>query len=214
MSGLLLTSLSGAYSGIVSSLLAVPERDRPLKEPAMDFPSGPPPENAVRAQRYLPEWAVTARWQGRWGQTYFFAGRQVAVDEESAVRCAPFALVHVPDSDPALPRGNPGKVPVVILADSAVVRFPDSVDLDDPDPRLAVGCRLDGAVEVTGPDGLAIRGENFRFDREAMLVASLEPVQLAWSGHTGRADGAEVHLGESQSTKPAGLPAGPVRAGR
>ena len=214
VSGLLLTSLSGAYSGFVSSLLAVPKRDRPLKEPAMDFPSGPPPENAVWAQRYLPEWAVTARWQGRWGQTYFFAGRQMAVDEESAVRCAPFALVHVPDSDPALPRGNPGKVPVVILADSAVVRFPDSVDLDDPDPRLAVGCRLDGAVEVTGPDGLAIRGENFRFDREAMLVASLEPVQLAWSGHTGRADGAEVHLGESQVTKPAGLPAGPVRAVR
>ena len=214
VSGLLLSSLSGAYSGFVSSLLAVPERDRPLKDPAMDFPSGPPPENAVWAQRYLPEWAVTARWQGRWGQTHFFAGRQTAIDEESAVRCAPFALVYVPDSDPTRLQGKPGKVPVVILADSAVVSFPASVDLDDPDPRLAVGCRLDGAVEVTGPDGLAIRGGNFRFDREAMLVASVDPVQLAWSGHTGRADGVEVHLAESQVTESVGLPAGPVRAVR
>ena len=64
VSGLLLSSLYGAYAGVVSPWLQVPQRAKPLSVTAEDFPSGPPPENAVWARKYLPEWAVTARW--RW----------------------------------------------------------------------------------------------------------------------------------------------------
>ena len=218
VSGLLLSSLVGVYVVCVSPWLEVPRRSRPNSSAAADLPSGPPPENAVWAGRYLPEWAGSARWQGRWGQTYFFAGRQEAIEEDAMVRFAPFALVHLPAPDsPAQPK-SAQREPVVILADSAVVHFPDSVDLDDPDPRMAVGCRLDGAVEVSGADGLTIRGGNFLFDREAMLVASNDPVQLEWSGHSGRADGVELQLGdpggESPSSAPLGLPSGPVRVVR
>jgi hypothetical protein len=218
VSGLLLSSLVGAYVGLISPWLEVPRRARPSSSAAADLPSGPPPENAIIAGRYLPEWALSARWQGRWGQTYFFAGRQEAIEEDAMVRFAPFALVHLPAPDAGAQPKTSQREPVVILADSAVVHFPDSVDLDDPDPRLAVGCRFDGAVEVRGADGLTIRGGNFLFDREAMLVASNDPVQLAWSGHSGRADGVELQLGDpggdSAASAPSGLPSGPVRAVR
>lgn len=212
VTGLLLSSLYGTYAGLVSPLLLVPQKTRALSDTSADFPSGPPPENAVWARRFLPEWAETARWQGRWGRTYFFAGQQESIAADAAVRCAPFALLHIPDvSRPEAP----GRVPVIILADAAVIRFPDSVDLDDPDPRMALGCRLDGAVEITGADGLSIRGGNFVFDRQELLVASNDPVQLAWAGHTGRADGVEVKLGAIRGgQKPVGLPVGPVRAVR
>ena len=205
VTGLLLSSLYGTYAGLVSPLLAVPQKTRALSDTSKDFPSGPPPENAVWARRYLPEWAETACWQGRWGRTYFFAGQQEAIEEDAAMRCAPFALLHVPDvsADDASDR-----VPVIVLADAAVIRFPDSVDLDDPDPRMALGCRLDGAVVVTGADGLAIRGGNFVFDRQEMLVASNDPVQLEWAGHVGRADGVEVQLGALQGEPTS---SGPVR---
>jgi len=134
------------------------------------------------------------------------------------VRFAPFALLHLPVPDAEADPKTTHREPVVILADSAVVHFPGSADLEDPDPRMAIGCRLDGAVEVRGADGLTIRGGNFLFDRGSMLVASNDPVQLEWSGHSGRAEGVEVQLGDlrddSSASVPLGFPAGPVRVVR
>ena len=208
VTGLLLSSLYGTYAGLVSPLLVVPQKTRTLSDTSKDFPSGPPPENAAWARRYLPEWAETACWQGRWGRTYFFAGQQEAVEEDAAMRCAPFALLHIPDVSVA---EASDRVPVIVLADAAVIRFPDSVDLDDPDPRMALGCRLDGAVVVNGADGLAIRGGNFVFDRQEMLVSSNDPVHLEWAGHVGRADGVEVQLGAFQGESTSTASSGPIR---
>ena len=189
--GLILGSLFGIYARVVTPLLAVPVRATRVRPLDGQAPSGPPPENARWAREYLPAWAETARWQGRWGDSYFFAGQQEAMAEAGAVRCAPFAIVHVGGVV------ETGRAPLVVVADAAVVRFPESVDLDDPDPRLAIGCRLDGAVQVRGHDGLEVRGGNFRFDRESMTVVSNDPVQVNWAGHHGTADGVAIQLADT-----------------
>lgn len=214
ITGLMLGGLYGAYAGLVTPLLVVPPRARPLSQDQQQFPTGPPKENAVWAQRFLPGWAANARWQGRWGQTFFFAGQQEAIQEDAAVRCAPFALVQV-DFDGSVEKN---RTPVIVIADAAVVRFPESVDLDDPDPSLALGCTLDGAVEITGPDGLVIQGGNFRFDRDTLRIVSHDPVRLRWEHHRGRAEGAEILLGSldrkpgrTNASTAGGLPTGPIR---
>ncbi|MDP7275797.1 MAG: hypothetical protein QF363_09985 [Planctomycetaceae bacterium] len=215
VTAVMLGGLYGAYAGLVTPLLVVPPRSRPLPQDQRKFPTGPPKENAVWARRFLPSWAANARWQGRWGQTFFFAGQQEAIQGDNVVRCAPFALVQAdPDG-----LGENSTTPVIVIADAAVVRFPESVDLDDPDPRLALGCSLDGAVEITGSDGLLIRGGNFLFERDTLRIVSDDPVQLSWEGHRGRAEGAEILLGSldgkpggpQQNPTAGGLPAGPIR---
>lgn len=191
---LLLCSIYGAYAGLVTPLLAPPRRTPPAVSQLATGPIGPPRENRAWAERYLPGWAATAHWQGRWGDTFFFAGRQVDVEDNGAVRCAPFALLHTAGT-----RLEDARPPIVVLAESALVRFPDNVDVADPDPRSAIGCALDGAVQITGPNGLAVTGGNFVFERSTMQVRSEEAVSLAWQTHRGEARGLEVVLRSPES---------------
>ena len=180
VSGLLLSSLVGAYVGLISPWLEVPRRARPSSSAAADLPSGPPPENAIIAGRYLPEWALSARWQGRWGQTYFFAGRQEAIEEDAMVRFAPFALVHLPAPDAGAQPKTSQREPVVILADSAVVHFPDSVDLDDPDHIVSCDDALPMlAAKLQAVDDLIREAQARKRKIEAMMSQMRDGKQVA-----------------------------------
>ena len=191
---LLLCSIYGAYAGLVTPLLAPARLPRPAVSQLASGPVGPPRENRSWAEQCLPDWAATAHWQGRWGSTFFFAGRQINVEDNGVVRCAPFALIHTA----GIQLGDE-RPPIVILAESALVRFPDTMDVSDPDPRSAMGCALDGAVQVTGPDGLVVMGGNFVFERSTMQVRSEEAVRLAWRTHQAQARGLEVVLRSPES---------------
>ena len=97
-------------------------------------------------------------------EVFIYTGQVDPVDDASGnrVEFSPFALVWV---DPE----NPDAERYVIRGRKARVRFENPVRLEfgAENPGRLVAAAIDGPVEVTGPDGLLIRGENFVFAEQA-----------------------------------------------
>lgn len=150
-------------------------------------PSPPPASFIDVAQRVLPD----VRWLRNPGYTlqrgrelFAFAGsaepnQDAAADaDESAARrikLAPFALIWFDSERPEAP-------PLVVQCDSARIQFENPVELgfNARNPGRVTAAWFDGVVEITGPDGLHLRGENFSFSEESLNLYSPFPITFTY----------------------------------
>lgn len=177
------------------------ELRRPL--PVGDAPTLPHTFVSV-ARRVLPgeEWMQAARYTFQRGEEFFIYANSVETADDAAgarVRFAPFVLVWI---DPQRPEATP----YVVHCEAARVQFenPVTLDFDAPNPGRLLAATLDGPVEITGPDGLAVHGANFDFSEEALSLYSAYPVRFGF-GPTedsqaqvrGSADGVQINFSPS-----------------
>lgn len=201
------------YARWFDSLTAIDEQVQ-VQVPA-EPPERPLQSKGLRdiARRWLPDqhWAQQANYAfERSDHVYVYAGSANLIDDPgerrgNRVRFAPFAMVIMNAEDPAAP-------PYVIRCDSARIRFehPFRLELGARRPGRLVEAALDGAVNITGPDGLQIIGQNFAFSEGGSnasgpgdspaapaLLYSDYPVEFAYGpgpGQTGRQSGSASGL--------------------
>jgi len=145
------------------------------------------PVNAERiAEAYLPEvaWAPEATMIFKIGdESYTFSKKYLRIedDRQNRVRFSPFALVWF---DPS----RTDHVPYTMTCLSAVVEFENAFRLEDSSRNRVIGGRLEGDVQITGPDGLEMTGKNFTLSEEDALLYSNHPVSFAYGPAEGQSE--------------------------
>ncbi len=84
--------------------------------------------------------------------------------------------------------------PIVVISDSALIKFASKFKMTDPRPGRVIGGALEGAVRITGDDNLSITGRNFNFSEAALLIWSDEPLAFTQAGNKGTGTGLELNL--------------------
>lgn len=126
-------------------------------------------------------WAEQAKFQLQRGEEtfiYFDSQRRVEDDKQNRIRVSPFAMVWID------PRQN-AEVAYTLTCESAVIEFQSKVQFGMSSPGRIIGGTLEGAVEITGPDGLHVTGQNFLFREDALRLHSDWPVQFAYGPEPG-----------------------------
>jgi len=149
----------------------------------------PPPEAFVEvAQRALPgvEWLRDPRFTFQRGnQFYFYCGSFELMKDAASetddpkaserVKLAPFVMIWI-DPD------HPDATPYVIQCEAVRVQFENPVvfGFNAPNPGRVTAAAFDGPVEITGPDGLHLVGENFDFSEESRSLYSARELTFAF----------------------------------
>lgn len=168
------------------------------------------PETFVEiAQQYLPDVA----WLQNPGYTFqrddelfVYAGsaepiRDPAADSQDPhaadrINLTPFALIWI---DPE----QPERAPYVVQCDTARVQFLNPVEFsfNAPSPGRLKAVWLEGAVTITGPDGLQFQGEDFDFSEDSLNLYSPRAIRFAYGPSassstrvTGSAEGISVNF--------------------
>ncbi len=181
-----LSGVYGLYAAIVNPLIQPPIPSAPVGQ----RPVTPPPRNSVLvAEQYLSAapWAAEAQYQLRTKEAFVYFENWKRVDEHSAVRFWPFAIVWI-HNDRALEEG-----PVTFVSDSAMVKFARKFEITN-DPGRVIAAALEGDTVVGGPNNLDVRGRNFTYSESAMRMWSDEPLTFAYGENSGRSTGMQVDL--------------------
>ncbi|MFK7777081.1 MAG: hypothetical protein QM501_03010, partial [Gimesia sp.] len=109
-------------------------------------------------------------------------------EEKKAARLKPFAMLMF-DAE----KGD-SEVPFALVSEEALVRFEQPFGIKHTDPGRMIAGSLEGAVKITGPNGLIIYGRNFFYDEASMNIWSDHDVQFAFEDHRGQARGIELKL--------------------
>lgn len=157
--------------------------------PEVAEPVAPPPETFVAvAQQYLPDldWVRHAGYTYQRDNTLFVFAGAAALDHEAAtdapnpkagrqIRFEPFALVRIDPKRPDAP-------PLVITCEAARIQFENPVEIgfDAGSPGRLTNAWFDGIVDITGPDGLRVQGQNFSFTEQSLSLYSPYPVAFAF----------------------------------
>ena len=153
-----------------------------------------PRENRQMAQRWLAShpWAADAAYQARTANTFIYAETWEPVKQTGEIRFKPFAVILVRESEP----GKEEAEPLVVAAESALLRFAEKLDFDKPNPQLGrlVGGVLEGAVTIRGDNNLSVEGRNFVFSEAACKVTSDHPVSFTHGMNRGQGIGLELDL--------------------
>jgi hypothetical protein len=183
---LALSGLYGLYAMVVSPLLMPKSLQRPSSV-HINEPSRAPEANRIAAERYLRDvpWAATAGYQFRTDRSILYSKTMKHVDSGDVIRFSPFALIWFQ---------GPGEPPITMVARSALVRFKNAFDFENPNPGKVMGGVLEESVVIRGADGLRIEGSNFVFDDAAKHVRSDDPLAFQYDGHTGTAEGLQMEL--------------------
>ncbi|MFO1093078.1 MAG: hypothetical protein U0992_07165 [Planctomycetaceae bacterium] len=201
------------YAQWADSFTRKSSEGRPLE---VAEPVAPPPETTVAvARQYLPdlEWAQHPDYTfQRDNRLFVFAGTaQLNRDADNdpddpaagrQLRFEPFALVRIDPKRPEAP-------PLVVTCEVARVQFENPVEIgfDAASPGRVTNAWFDGVVDITGPDGLRIQGQNFSFTEQTLNLYSPYPVAFAF-GPTAensacvRGGAGELNVDFSQNTDP------------
>ena len=189
MVGLLL--LSGLYSLGMQQVIVLSEAVPRPKLAALVSNTNQAP-NSRLARQYLAQapWAADAKYQFSTADAVIYTQEWTALDDNSAIRFRPFAVIwkQPPDSSGDRPR------PVTIVSDSAILQFSGQFEVSGSDPGHVVGGALEGNVTIDGADGLHVVGRNFIYNEEALRAWSDHPLEFAYQSHTGSAHGVQVEL--------------------
>lgn len=183
-----LTSLCAGYAVLTRPLLRPTEG---TDQRAFSGPSTPVPEQKNEfAIYYLPDepWAANAAYVVRNGQSVIFFNSWEPIDDNTAVRLEPFAMVLPPEPH------EQDREAVTLVGDAAILRVAGTIQLEKPDPGRIIGGSVPGAVRLRGPEGLDLKGRNFSFSEAAERLWSDEDVEFRYSTHKGRGHGLQLEL--------------------
>lgn len=145
-----------------------------------------PAENVRVAATYIP----ARRWATATKSKYMLRAEQAFVYTDSwyreegsgkHIKFIPFAMVWVSINKEGQEQA------VSIVCDSAQLEFASAFDETNQKPGRVVGAVLNGAVEITGPDGLAINGHQFIFSEAGLSLLTTNPVSFRYQNHRGSA---------------------------
>ncbi|MBL8850210.1 MAG: hypothetical protein JNG89_11025, partial [Planctomycetaceae bacterium] len=213
---LTLTASYQLYAQWTRSLTQIETQAAPQVQQQQQSHVPPPPKTFVEvAQRALPgvEWLRDPRYTFQRGnQFYFYFGSLELMKDAAAetgdasaserIKLAPFVLIWI---DPRRPEATP----YVIQCEAARVQFENPVEFgfNAPNPGRLKAAAFDGTVEITGPDGLHLVGQNFDFSEETRSLYSARELTFAF-GPAGdspsqvRGSAVGVHVGFSPNLDP------------
>lgn len=183
-----LSSLCAGYAVLTRPLLRpVTSADKQALKGSFD----PAPEQKNELATYfLPDqpWAANAAYVVRNGQSVIFFNTWEPIENNTAVRLEPFAMVLPPKPD------DEEQQAVTLVGEKAVLRVAGTIELSNPDPGRITGGTVQGEARVRGPENLDLKGRNFSFSEAAERLWSDEPVEFTYSTHSGRGHGLQLEL--------------------
>ncbi|HEV3300590.1 MAG TPA: hypothetical protein VG055_13160, partial [Planctomycetaceae bacterium] len=143
-----------------------------------------------KAERYLPNtWVSKASKSLATSDERTFCYFQEWTRESAhVIKAAPFAMITNRKGD------KPDDPPYTVMSDKAYLTFKDEVGTLGKNPGPVVQAGLEGAVVITGPNNLKIRGRNFFFQREEMRIYSDNLVDIQADKHKATAKGIQIDL--------------------
>ncbi|MBA3313587.1 MAG: hypothetical protein H0T47_09920, partial [Planctomycetaceae bacterium] len=192
---MLTVSAAAGLSGLCAAYVTV---TRPLLRPAEGVDRGPiqftseplaTPEHEF-AVRYLPDqaWAANADYVIRNGRSLVFFNSYEPVENNTAIRIEPFAMIFPPRPDDAEAE------PLTIVGEAAILRVAGSIELTNADPGRIIGASVPGPVRLRGPENFDLQGRNFTYDENAQRLWSDETVTFRHADHSGRGRGMQLDL--------------------
>ena len=179
-----LTGLSVLYAVLIRPVVVLPVIPETVVEDEVRSEPHRPADNVHVAETYIPdaEWAAQSKYMLRAEQAYFYTEHWKQVpDNHKQVRFEKFAVVWVStDKD-----GN--EQAFSIVSEEALVEFASPFDERSPNPGRIIRAVLIGDVEIAGPDGLSVIGQNFIFDESELKLQTFYPVSFLYQSHRGSA---------------------------
>ncbi|MBI3864887.1 MAG: hypothetical protein HY290_23675, partial [Planctomycetia bacterium] len=188
-----LWGMYSAYTLFFSPLFAPRITLGPGQDPVDPYVlPGNQPEERRQAEQYLSSQPWAAEPKGYHFRTdsgfFYFKNWDNQVDNGRKVRFKPFAMIWRPKGH------DPQKPPYTIVSESAVVEFTSKFEMSNPNPGRIIGGALEGDVQVRGPDGLSIDGQQFYFGEQVQRVWSDHAIRFHHGPHSGKASGVELDL--------------------
>lgn len=180
-------SLIGLYALYSVAMDRVVEIAVPQQQEVEEFTEAERPAENVRvAATYIP----ARRWPTVTMSKYMLRAEQAFVYTDSwyreegsgkHIKFIPFAMVWLSTNKEGQEQA------VSIVCDSAQLEFASAFDEKNQKPGRVVGAVLNGAVEISGPDGLAIKGHHFIFSEAGLSLLTTNPVSFRYQSHRGSA---------------------------
>lgn len=190
-------ALTGAYLGYSALMTPAIRAQLRIAEliPARQISDTPRPTESVRiAQAWMKHrpWTAEAK-KFLWTKEMFiFSDEWTPRGDQGQIRFQPFAGVWIT-------KNKAGEEEAfTVSAESALLKFESKFDFDNPQPGRVTGGSLEGEVQIDGPDGLKITGENFYFAEGTSSIFSPrgnpQPVQFQFGENKGTAGGMLIRL--------------------
>lgn len=122
------------------------------------------------------------------------------------LRFRPFAMLITPENSSQ----KESPEPVAIIAEEAVIKFANSIDLNSPPGRIVSG-QFKGKATLRGPDNLCFVGDTFFFDEQIQSQSSIlysdSLVKFTYGPHSGQGIQFNVEFTRLKGDIPEDLPA-------
>lgn len=176
------------YSAAVTPLLRTPRSAAPRAKTVIN--TAPLRQSVRLAEEHLPaqDWTAAAKYSLQTDRAWVFFNTWDPVEDDRSILFEPFAVIFTADEE------KPDEAPITIVSEAAYVKFEKDFSITNPSPGRVVGGALQGAVRITGPDGLVMDGRNFFFSEDARRVFSDSQVQFVYGPHSGQALGVQIEL--------------------
>jgi hypothetical protein len=183
-----LTASYQLYAQWARSLTKAQPQPQLVQQRVHQEPVTLPPETFVEvAQKALPhvEWLRNPDYTYQRDNEFFIYASSFELTKDAAaekpgdsgerIKLAPCVLIWInPD--------RPSATPYVVQCEAARVQFQNPVQLgfNAPSPGRLKAAAFDGVVEITGPDGLHLVGQNFDFSEESRSLYSPHDLTFAY----------------------------------
>jgi len=204
--GLALTGAFGAYSLLIAPLVRMPQRTAGPNPAAEEMESQRPADHVRIANQWLSsqEWTSTAKYLLRTDDMFIFANEWSPRGDQGQIRFRPFAAVWLSKDKQGVEQA------VTVCAESALLKFQSNFQFDNPQPGRVTGGSLDGEVQIRGPDGLDISGQNFYFSEGTRSIFShsgnQSPITFRFGENKGQAGHLLIKLIKSEGVVPKDRP--------
>ncbi len=182
--------LYGLYTVAIRPVVVVPQQTEPVIEEEYSEAQRPA-ENVRVATTYIPtsEWAKKSKYMLHAEKEFFYTEHwRQEPGNDRRIRFDKFAVIWLSMDK----EGN--EQAFSIVSHEALVEFASAFDERTPNPGRVVRAVLVGDVEIAGPDGLSVVGQNFIFDESEMNLYTLNPVHFRFQSHRGSASRMAMRL--------------------
>jgi|GEM_PF-1338916 hypothetical protein len=186
-----LIGLYATYQLAMRSFVATPNQIKTPVTTASRNDDEAPDENRRVAIKYLPEWAAKSDIVLHADHAFIYTNQWKRVENNAKqVQFTPFAMAWLlNDSD--------GKENAVTIAcESATLEFESEIKLDEKivTPGRVIKASFDDDVQIAGPNGLNLKGQNFIFNESTLSLVSSYPIQFQYLKHGGMATQIKMRL--------------------